>query len=104
MPIHRCVDQSPDLWPYQDVKKGQNQKRVRLQVFLRLEGRKSCKWDFTAVDISGMPANAGFPPLGAEENWQMDFTAYENGGKAARCPIPFQAAISISFNTKLAEH
>ena len=98
------LTKAPTCDPTKMWKKGKTKKRIRLQVFLRLEGRKSCKWDFTAVDISGMPANAGFPPLGAEENWHMDFTAYENGGKAARCPIPFQAAISISFNTKPAEH
>ena len=29
-----------------------------------------------------------FPPLRAEEDWKIDFTAYERGGKAATASLP----------------
>ena len=44
--------------------------------------------DFTADERGGKAAIASFPPLRAEENWNVDFTADESGGKAATASFP----------------
>ena len=44
--------------------------------------------DLTAVSIGGIAANASFPPLAEEENWNVDFTADGSGGKAAIASFP----------------
>ena len=44
--------------------------------------------DFTADEKGGKAAIASFPPLRAEENWNVDFTADESGGKAASAGFP----------------
>jgi len=44
--------------------------------------------DFTADERGGKAAIASFPPLRAEETWNVDFTADESGGKAATASFP----------------
>ena len=46
----------------------------KMQVFLRLQWRKSCKCSFTAVTNGGTAPAAGFPPVTEEENWQVQLS------------------------------
>ena len=46
----------------------------KMQAFLRLQWRKSCKCSFTAVKNGGKAPAAGFPPLTEEESWQVQLS------------------------------
>ena len=69
MSILHFVEQSPDLWPTNKQKKGKKDKKS--------------DWKTSAICIRSIPAISSFPPLRAEENWKIDFTADRSGGKAA---------------------
>ncbi|XXG57645.1 hypothetical protein AAC387_Pa04g0092 [Persea americana] len=56
--------------------------------FPPLRAEENWKIDFTADESGGKPAIASFPPLGEEENWKVDLTADESGGKAATASFP----------------
>ena len=55
------------------------------------EGKKKDKksdWNITARCARSVSAIPSFPPLGADENWKIDFTADGNSGKAAVASFP----------------
>ena len=56
--------------------------------FPPLGAEENWKIDITADENGGKAANSSFPPLGAEENWKIKFTADESGGKAANSSFP----------------
>ena len=68
------VELSPDRWPTNGQKKGK-------------EDKKSDR-NITAICARSISAISSFPPLRAEENWKMDFTADESSGKAAIASFP----------------
>ncbi|XXG57800.1 hypothetical protein AAC387_Pa04g0247 [Persea americana] len=61
---------------------------IRNFQFSSLRAEENWKIDFTADESGGKPAIASFPPLGEEENWKVDFTADESGGKPATASFP----------------
>ncbi|XXG89302.1 hypothetical protein AAC387_Pa12g1337 [Persea americana] len=56
--------------------------------FPPLREEENWKIDFTAYESSGKAAIASFPALREEENWNINFTAYESSGKAAAASFP----------------
>ena len=99
--IVRFVELSPDPRPTNQQKKGRKDKKSDLKTsalytrsifaissFPPLRAEENWKIDFTADGSGGKAAIARFPPLGAEENWKIQFTADERGGKAATASFP----------------
>ena len=95
------VELSPDRWPTNGQKKGKEDKKSDRNItaicarsisaissFPPLRAEENWKMDFTADESSGKAAIASFPPLTEEESWKIDFTAYERGGKAATASFP----------------
>ena len=95
------VELSPDRWPTNGQKKGKEDKKSDRNItaicarsisaissFPPLRAEENWKMDFTADERGGKAAIASFPPLWAEENWNVDFTADESGGKAATAGFP----------------
>ena len=58
--------------------------------FPPLREEENWKINFTAYESSGKAAIACFRPLTAEENWKLKFTADESSGKAATACFPPQ--------------
>ena len=57
--------------------------------FPPLRAEENWKIDFTADETEAVKAaSASFPLLIEEENWKIDFTADESGGKAATASFP----------------
>ena len=92
---------SPDPGPTNRQKKGKEDKKSDrnttaicarsvspISSFPPLRAEENWKVDFTADESSGKAAIASFPPLTEEENWKIDFTADESGGKAAIASFP----------------
>ena len=99
--ILHFVELSPDPWPTNKQKKGKTDKKsdwkihaictrrvYEISSFPPLWAEENWKIDFTADGNSGKASISSFPPLGAEENWKIDFTADESSGKAATSCFP----------------
>ena len=56
--------------------------------FPPLRAEENRKIHFTADGSGGKAAIAGFAPLGVEETWKIQNTADESGGKAAIASFP----------------
>ncbi|XXG89483.1 hypothetical protein AAC387_Pa12g1464 [Persea americana] len=56
---------------------------MQFPVFLLSERRKTGKSTLPPMKAAVKLQPASFPPLRAEENWKIKFTADESGGKAA---------------------
>ena len=56
--------------------------KLRVQVFLRSERRKTSRCSFTAAPNGGKAAGAGFPPLGMVGNLQVRVCLSLSGDKA----------------------
>ncbi|XXG55616.1 hypothetical protein AAC387_Pa03g3243 [Persea americana] len=72
----------------------------KMQAFLRLQRRNSCKCSFTAVPNGGKALAPGFPPLAEEETGRCSFTAPCSDGKAAAWfpSVPLPSSVSfLSF-------
>ena len=74
MSVLHFVEQSPDPWPTKKQKKGKKEKK---------SDRKT-----SAICIRSISAISSFPPLRAEENRKIDFSADGSGGKAANSSFP----------------
>ena len=101
MSVLHFVEQSPDPWPTKKQKKGKKEKKsdrktsaicIRsisaISSFPPLRAEENRKIDFTADASGGKAAIPSFPPLRAEEDWKIQFTADESGGKAATASFP----------------
>ena len=74
MSVLHFVEQSPDPWPTKKQKKGKKEKK---------SDRKT-----SAICIRSISAISSFPPLRAEENRKIHFTAVGSSGKAAVSSFP----------------
>ena len=94
--ILHFVELSHDRPPTNKQKKGKNDKKSDWKIssicsrstsaissFPPLWEEENWKIDFTADESGGKSAISGFPPLRAKENQKIDFTADESSGKAA---------------------
>ena len=101
MSILDFVELSPGQWPTNKQKRGKKDKKSNWKIsaswtrsksaissFPPLGAEENRKIDFTADASGGKAAIASFPPLRAEENWKIQFTADETGGKAATASFP----------------
>ena len=101
MPTLHFVELSPDPRPTNKQKKGKKDKKSHwnitairtrsisaISIFPPLRAEENWKIDFTADESGGKAEIASFPPVGEEENWKIVFTADENGGKAAIASFP----------------
>ncbi|XXG89508.1 hypothetical protein AAC387_Pa12g1489 [Persea americana] len=61
---------------------------MQFPVFLLSERRKTGKSTLPPMRAAVKPQPGSFPPLRAEENWKIPFTADESGGKAAPASFP----------------
>ncbi|XXG89495.1 hypothetical protein AAC387_Pa12g1480 [Persea americana] len=61
---------------------------MQFPVFLLSERRKTGKSTLPPMRAAVKLQPASFPPLRAEENWKIQFTADEGGGKAAPASFP----------------
>ena len=74
MSIPDFVELSPDRWPTNKKKRGKKDKKS--------------DWKISAACTRCKNAISSFPPLRAEENRKIDFTADGSGGKAAIASFP----------------
>lgn len=101
MPALHFVVLSPDPRPTSKQKKGRKDKKSDWNItaictrsisaissFPPLRAEENWKIDVTADESGGKTAIASFPPLAEEENWNVDFTADGSGGKAATASFP----------------
>ena len=101
MPTLHFVELSPDPRPTNKQKKGKKDRKSHwnitairtrsisaISIFPPLRAEENWKIDFTADESGGKAEIASFPPVGEEENWKIVFTADENGGKAATASFP----------------
>ena len=64
--------------------------------FPPLRAEENWKIRFTADESGGKAVISSFPPLGAEEDWKIDFTADGSGGNAAVSSFPpLRAAVML---------
>ena len=95
------MEVSPAPWPNNKQKKGKEDKRSDWKIsavrtrrvfaissFPPLSAEENWRINFTADESSGKAAAARFPPLRAEENWKINFTADGSSGKAATARFP----------------
>ena len=111
MPTLHFVELSPDPRPTNKQKKGKKDKKSHwnitairtrsisaISIFPPLRAEENWKIDFTADESGGKTEIASFPPLGADENWKIDFTADESGGKAEIATLPpMRAAVKLKL-------
>ncbi|XXG89507.1 hypothetical protein AAC387_Pa12g1488 [Persea americana] len=74
---------------------------MQFPVFLLPERRKTGKSTLLPMRAVVKMQPASFPPLRAEENWKIKFTADESGGKAAPAsspPLRAEENWKIQFN------
>ena len=96
MSVHHFVELSTDPGATNKQKKRKKDKKSDWKIsatctrsvdaissFPPLRAEENWKIGFTADGSGGKAAIASFPPLTAEENWKIQFTADESGGKAA---------------------